>query len=96
MTDYALSNQAEADVRAIGRYTVRTWGIAQAETYILGLHDTFQNLATDRQLGRSIDHLRPGYLRFEYQSHSIFYKRAGSTVLIMRVLHGRMDPDRHL
>jgi toxin ParE1/3/4 len=47
-------------------------------------------------MGRSIDHLRPGYFRFEHARHTVFYVKVERGIRIMRVLHERMDPDRHL
>jgi plasmid stabilization system protein ParE len=47
-------------------------------------------------LGRKAFHLRPKLLRFEHENHTIFYLRRKSAILVIRILHGRMDPERHL
>ena len=37
-----------------------------------------------------------GVRRYESVSHAIYYRPTQSGILILRVLHGRMDPARHL
>ncbi|MGI9434948.1 MAG: type II toxin-antitoxin system RelE/ParE family toxin [Geminicoccaceae bacterium] len=96
MADYELSNEAENDVVDIGRFTINRWGLAQADDYIVGLHDTLGLLADSPRLGRSIDDLREGYRRHEYKSHSIFYQLQSDGIRVIRILHQRMDPERHL
>jgi len=48
------------------------------------------------ELGRSIAYLRRGYFRFEHKSDTVFYVRSGEGIRVVRVLHERMDPERHL
>jgi toxin ParE1/3/4 len=93
---YALSNAADADVQAIAEGSVLQWGLARAEQYVLGLHRTFGLLAEFPDIGRDAGHIRPGYRKIESGSHSVFYQKTGDDVLIVRVLHQRMDFDRHL
>jgi antitoxin ParD1/3/4 len=47
-------------------------------------------------LGRSIHHIRPGYFRFPHASHTVFYVNIPDGIRVIRVLHQRMDPERHL
>jgi len=35
-------------------------------------------------------------LLFPYESHVIFYKRLSSSILVVRILHERMDPKLHI
>lgn len=48
-------------------------------------------------VGRPYEYVREGYRRYSYGRHVIYYQimEDGST-LISRVLHDRMDFDRHL
>jgi toxin ParE1/3/4 len=96
MGSYALSRQADNDIQAIAEDSVRTWGLARAETYILALHQAFQQLSEFPDMGRDVSHIRPGYRRMDSNSHAVFYKKTDSGVLIVRVLHQRMDFVRHL
>lgn len=58
---YLLSPAAQNDLGDIWDYTVRIWGIAQAEQYILSIRDACMALAEGRTQGRSIDDIRHGY-----------------------------------
>jgi toxin ParE1/3/4 len=91
-----LSGKADADIENIAESSLRQWGIAQAEEYILGLHETFQMLVEFPDLGRDAGHIRPGYRKTESASHSVFYRKAEEDILIVRVPHQRMDFGRHL
>jgi toxin ParE1/3/4 len=93
---YTLSRKADADVQDIAEESVKRWGLARAEQYILALHEAFERLAKFPNLGRDASEIRPGYLRMESGSHSVFYRKTKSGVLIVRVLHERMDFKRHL
>ena len=61
-----------------------------------GLHRAFGTLAAFPDAGRDIGALRSGYLRFEHERHSIFYRKTDAGILVVRVLHQRMRPERHL
>lgn len=96
MSSYALSKAADADIEAIARASVQQWGFTRSEAYVLALHRAFEHLAQFPGAGRDVSDLRPGYRRFEHESHSIFYRKAEGGILVMRVLHQRMQPRRHL
>ncbi len=84
------------DLEAIAEYTIGQFGIEQARDYRDHLKVCFEQLADNRGLGRPAEQLSAGLRRFEYRSHIIFYQAVGSDVLIVRVLHYRMDVRRHL
>jgi toxin ParE1/3/4 len=94
--DYALSGKADADLEAIAAYSLEQWGLARAERSILALHRTFEMLAEFPDIGRDASGLRPGYRKMETASHSVFYRKTAQGVPIVRVLHQRMDHERHL
>ena len=95
-TGYVLSPRAEADLDEIWDYTETTWGTAQAETYLREIGTAFDVIAADPRRGQDCSHIRAGYRKFAVGSHVIFYRMAGNTVDVVRILHGRMDFDRHL
>lgn len=94
--NYVLSRQADSDIVAIAEESLLRWGAGAAETYLLGLHDTFRMLSAFPEIGRDASHIRPGYRKIETASHSVFYRNTPDGVLIVRVLHQRMDFERHL
>lgn len=96
MASFELSEAADRDLTGIYRYSYRQFGVEQADAYLFALEQCFARLAQFPQLGRSIEHLRRGYFRFEHASHTVFYVRTEDGIRVIRVLHERMDPDRHL
>ncbi|MDP2295786.1 MAG: type II toxin-antitoxin system RelE/ParE family toxin [Pseudolabrys sp.] len=96
MATFELSEAADRDLTGIFAYTYRQFSPEQADAYLLALEECFTRLAQFPQLGRSIDHLRPGYFRFEHARHTVFYVRRERGIRVIRVLHERMDPERHL
>jgi toxin ParE1/3/4 len=96
MADYELSLKAEHDLTEIYIFSYEKFGEAKADAYLIGLEGSFSHLADNPLLGRKIDHIRKGYLRYEYIGRSIFYKRTKTGIKIMRVLHGGMSIDQHL
>jgi toxin ParE1/3/4 len=93
---YILSGKADTDIETIAEASLRQWGLARAEKYILEIHQTFRMLAEFPDLGRDVGHIRLGYRKIETASHSIFYRKAEDSVLIVRILHQSMDFARHL
>jgi toxin ParE1/3/4 len=55
-----------------------------------------RKIAADPRRGRPRDEIRPGYMSYAVGSHILFFRRAGTDVDVVRVLHARMDFDRHL
>ena len=96
MADVRLSSRAEIDLAGIADYTIETFGVEQARRYRDDLEACFLNLAENPRLGRSVEQFAPGLRRFEYRSHVVFYTEDEGGVLIVRVLHVRMDASRHL
>ena len=95
MAGFRFSRRAEADLLSTGDYTLRTWGKAQAARYIGELEDCCQTLADNPALGRKSDEVRPGLRRLEYGKHVAVYRKVRGEILVSRILHQRMLPDRH-
>lgn len=96
MPAYRLSKLARRDLYAIADYTVDVWGGEQAERYLDGLAACFERLGAMPEMGRACDEIRAGYRRLEHEKHVIFYRVEAKGVLIIRILHLRMLPVRHL
>jgi toxin ParE1/3/4 len=92
---FRFSRRAEADLLSIGEYTLREWGKAQAARYIGDLEVCGQTLADNPALGRLCDEVRPGLRRHEHGKHVIFYRQERGGILVSRILHQRMLPERH-
>ena len=97
MPPFKLSKKAKDDLIGIARHTEQTWGREQRLHYLKKLDSMFHSLADNPALGRSCDHIRPGYFRLQEGSHLIFYRLGtSSSIEIIRVLHKRMDVALHL
>ena len=79
----------------IGAYTLRTWGKDQTIRYIDALEDCCQRLADNPASGRPCNHVRPGLRRMEQGKHVVFFRCEPGGILISRILHERMLPERH-
>jgi toxin ParE1/3/4 len=96
MARVELSQAADRDLNDIYIYSYREFVEAKAEAYLHALEQCFEQLAVFPGLGRSIHHIRPGYFRFPHASHTVFYVNIPDGIRVIRVLHQRMDPERHL
>ncbi|MEE4298580.1 MAG: type II toxin-antitoxin system RelE/ParE family toxin [Pseudomonadales bacterium] len=94
MAEYRLSRRAVTDLEAIAGFTIGRFGIEQARRYRVQLKECFDSLAANQAMGRRAEQIARGLRRFEHGSHSIFYVRSDEGVLIVRVLHSRMDAAR--
>ena len=95
MSRARFSRLAEADLVNIGTYTLETWGIEQTVRYLAELEACCQQLAGTPSIGRADVDIRPGLQRFEHGRHVIFYRQETGGILVSRILHHRMLPERH-
>jgi toxin ParE1/3/4 len=96
MPSVELTEAADRDLSEIYAYSYRHYGEAQAERYLLDLDACFRRLAEKPKMGRSVDHIRPGYFRFGHAKHAVFYTLLSDGIRVVRVLHVRMDAPQHL
>jgi toxin ParE1/3/4 len=96
MTRVILTPRAQKDLSDIWDYTTENWGIRQAELYIREIQAAIETLAAHPGLGKPCDHIRKGYCKHPARSHIIFYRKAEDAINVVRILHGRMDFERHL
>jgi toxin ParE1/3/4 len=90
-----FSRLAEADLLAIGEYTLNTWGEDEAIRYLDELEGCRRLLSGSPQMGKQGDDVRPGLRRVEHGSHVVFDRHDSKGVQVCRILHRRMLPDRH-
>jgi toxin ParE1/3/4 len=89
---YRLSPAARNDLDDIWNYTVRVWGLVQAERYILSIREVCEALAGGRRQGEPIDHIRHGYRKISVGSHVVLYRLdEPGRIDVIRILHQRMD-----
>jgi toxin ParE1/3/4 len=94
MATYRLPRLAEADLLDIATYTLHTWGQDQGIRYFEELEACCRKLADNPELGRACDHIRPDLRRMEQGRHVLFYRVEAKGILVSRILHRRMLPER--
>jgi toxin ParE1/3/4 len=82
---------AELDLIEIWQYTFENWGPEQADLYLDELDQGIARLVSDKNLGIDRSEVRAGYRALLINSHAVYYVITGADILIVRVLHGRMD-----
>lgn len=92
---YRLSPLAEADLEEIWLYTFSNWSAEQADSYHNAIVAAFEGLAAGTKAGRSVD-IREGYFKYAVGAHFVFYRHSDTGIVVVRVLHQKMDVSRHL
>ena len=98
MAKIRLSRKAIADLDGIWDYTVETWSEEQAVFYYRQIYSAIQGL-NDLPvfLEKRYDVIKPGLFGFKVGHHIIFYKKGkNSSISVDRILHEKMDYQRHL
>ena len=90
MAGYELTCAADQDFESIFEFGIDTFGLDQASSYQNGMKQRFDKLAERPKLYPAVDHIRAGYRRSVYGSHSIYYRIDGQGIVIVRIL-GQQD-----
>ena len=93
---YTLSPRAQGDLDEIWTYTVKRWGVDQAELYIRQIGRHIMAIAAQPTMGRACRDIRAGYYKYPTGSHVLFYRLIAGGIEVVRILHERMDFGRHL
>jgi toxin ParE1/3/4 len=91
-----IAPAARNDLKEIYQYGLRQWGQAQSESYLSTIKKQFWLLTQQPLMGTERPELLPNSRSLPIESHTLFYRVTANRVEIIRVLHGRQDPQRHL
>ena len=91
-----IAPAAKNDLKDIYQYGLRQWGQSQSESYLSTIKKQFWLLAQQSLMGTERPELLPDTRSLPIESHTLFYRVTVNRVEIIRVLHGRQDPQRHL
>ncbi len=91
-----IAPAARNDLKDIYQYGLLHWGQSQSDHYLETIKDQFWSLTEQPLLGIERPELFPEGRSLPVQSHTVFYRVAANRIEIVRVLHGRQDPERHL
>lgn len=92
---YRLTPRAETDLEGIWLYTKQHWSATQADKYVREFLNAFSELAASKRIGQKCD-VRDGYFKIPVGAHVIYYRQDSDAIEVVRILHGRMDVNRHL
>ncbi len=92
----AIAPAAKSDLIDIYQHGLRQWRQAQPESYLTIIKNQFWLLTQQPFMGAERTELLPDTRSFHIESHTLFYRVTANRVEIIRVLHGRQDPQRQL
>ena len=96
MSSFIVAPLAKNDLDEIWHYSVGEWGVTQAERYLRDIENAIEALVVNPELGRRCDEIRAGFRKYLVGSHILFYKLENrQRINIVRILHQRMDVERH-
>ena len=92
MSGYILTDEAEADLRGIIRYTRKQWGDAQVRTYVAKLKAGIADLVAGKGTFKDMGAIYPALRMSHCEHHYLFcLSREGASSLIVAIFHERMD-----
>jgi len=77
-------------------YTFHTWSIQQADFYQDQLYYGMQLLSENNKIAKNISLNAQAYLYYKVNHHYIFSRFENNQLIIIRILHEKMDFVRHL
>lgn len=92
MSAYVLTDDAEADLRSIIRYTRKTWGVDQVRRYVAALELSMARIANSEGGFSDMSSLYPGLRMARCGHHYVFcLPRKDAPAWVVAILHERMD-----
>ena len=79
------------DLDQIHDATLELWGLAQAEHYLSQLRAAVERVVQHPRSGRVYDVAATEYRAVRSGRHLIFYRLDFDTIVVVRILHDRMD-----
>jgi len=92
----SISPEAKSDLTNIYPYGLTVWGAAQAANYLNKLKAQIWRLVSYPMIGTDRSTLLPNLCSLPIGSHMLFYRPERTIVQLVRVLHRRQVPKRHL
>jgi toxin ParE1/3/4 len=91
-----IPDAARADLRGISTYGEREWGTARTKLYVAAIRERLQLLRLRPEIGVTRKDIATGYSSVLAGRHIIFYRIERNAILIIRILHQRMDAFLHI
>ena len=94
--NFEISRLALEDLDNIWEYTAKQWSKEQANKYYNEIFSVIDKIRQNSDIGQPIDEIKKGHRRTNVKSHLIIYKVKVTKVYIDRILHQKMDIEKHL
>ena len=96
--NYKKSKRADRDIIEITTHSLADFGEQQTIKYMDDLSNRLQWLADNPERGHLFTHRKTGQEYFYYNqvSHVVFYRQRKNDIFVVRILHKRMLPEKHL
>jgi len=94
MAAVRYTSRAEFDLDEIADFTKRNWNELQVNKYLDGLEDLCVLLTKNPKLGRPYSEAHPTWRRMEHGSQVVFYREIKTGILVQRIMHKRMMPQK--
>jgi toxin ParE1/3/4 len=96
MKRYRLTETADWQLQEIWRYSRERWGVGRADAYLAEIEGALNKAIKAPTLLRPRPELGEGLVARKVGSHVAYGVVRDDALLVIAVLHGRMDPKRHL
>jgi toxin ParE1/3/4 len=96
MVQLIIKPLALQDLEEIWLYTFQTWSIQQADFYQDQLYYGMQLLSENNKIAKNISLNAQAYLYYKVNHHYIFFRIENKQLIVIRILHEKMDFVRHL
>ncbi|MEY2926472.1 MAG: hypothetical protein RL367_949 [Pseudomonadota bacterium] len=96
MNNWELRPRAERDLVQIWHYSDDEWGRAQADQYVSAIFDRCEAIARGDYILPETNRIFGEIFKLRSGSHNIIFRRVRDRVIVLRILHERMDIRRHL
>ncbi|MFT3729354.1 MAG: type II toxin-antitoxin system RelE/ParE family toxin [Terricaulis sp.] len=96
MKGYRLTEAADRQLRDIWRYSRDRWGVDRANLYLSAISTALEAAIKTPALLRPREELGAGMLARKVQFHVAYGFVQDEMLIVVAVLHARMDPKRHL
>ena len=96
MFNFEISRLALQDLDDIWEYTAEHWSKQQANKYYKEVFEAIKEICMNSEIGKPIDDIKYGHRSLNFKSHRIIHKIKKVIIYIDRILHQKMDIDKHL
>ncbi len=96
MSGWVFSPAADDDLVEIYTYTFERWSRDQADLYTARIVEACERIAAGALKGKRIPEFGGRYFKASVGSHFIVCRHEGDVLIVVRVLHQRMDIASHI